>query len=305
MKKTVALLLALSMVFALCGCGKSEAVKNVEQEISSLSDTLTLDDAEAVSNVRATYNTLEEKEKGDVTNYQKLLDAEATIGTLKEQAKEQEWREQFDNEIAFLKEIEGDCDVVIDLYSRISSAASSASSYFGRMGETDVNEYYGTIRYFDGTKTIEHFKARYGTSSSSLGAPYWQKKLFWAAVIVYPEKYSFVKYAHLPNDDAYYATKVEEGDAETVVSNCEAYNTVIDNLAAKNALAFEGIKELKEKGGAEKQATIDALYNYYLAVDSAVNYVLSPSGSLSSVVSQYSNVKTAIEQARKTLDIVA
>ena len=65
MKKIVALLLALSMAFALCGCGKSEAVKNVEQEISSLSDTLTLDDAEAVSNVRATYNTLEEKEKGD------------------------------------------------------------------------------------------------------------------------------------------------------------------------------------------------------------------------------------------------
>jgi hypothetical protein len=293
------------MAVALCGCGKSEAVKNAEQEISSLGDTLTLDDADAVSKARATYNQLEEKEKGDVANYQKLLDAEATIETLKEQAKEQEWRELLDNEIAFLKEIEGDCDVVIDLYSRISSAASNAPSYFGRMGETDVNEYYGTIRYFDGTKTIEHFKARYGTSSSSLGAPYWQKKLFWAAVIVYPEKYSFVNYAHLPKDDAYIATKAEVDDAEQIVSNCEAYNTIIDNLAIKNALAFETIKTLKDMGGPEKQAIIDALYNYYLTVDSAVNYVLSPSGSLSSVVSQYSNVKTAIEQARKTLDIVA
>lgn len=300
MKRGLALLLALSMVFTLCACGKSEAVKVVEQKIDSLGDGITLNDADTVAETRGAYDQLEEKERGSVENYQLLLDAEKTIADLKEQ----EWKNTLDAELTILAEIVGDCNTVIDLYGRISSAASSASSYFGRMGETDVNEYYNIIRYFNGTRTIDDFIKVFG-NRSTLGAPFWQKHLFWAAVVVYPERYTFVNYAHLPKDDAYYATKVEEGDAETVVSNCEAYNTVIDNLAAKNALAFEGIKELKEKGGAEKQAVIDALYEYYLSIDSAVNYVLNPSGSLSSVVSGYSSVVTSIEQAKKTLDIVS
>lgn len=311
MKKIVALLFALIIVVVLYGCGKSEAVLGVERAIEALGEHVALEDEDAVKAARAAYDQLEKKDQESVENHQKLIDAESAIKLLEEQRKleeeeqkkQQEWSKLFDDEMAFLAQIVDDCDLIIDLYNRISSAAASAPSYFGKMGETNVNEYYSTIRYFNGTKTIQQFQTYYG-SSSGLGAPYWQKKLYWAAVIVYPEQYKFSKYAHLPKDDAYLATKAEVTDVETIVSRCEAYNTIIDTLSVKNSLAFEGIKELKEKGGGSKEKVIDALYNYYLSIDSAVNYTLNPSGSLSNVVSGYSDVKTAIGQAKKTLDIV-
>lgn len=92
MKKIVALWLALSMMFALCACGKSEAVKNAEEVISKISE-VTLDSEAAILLAEDTYGALPEEEKDQVGNYSDLvaareaylsLAAEAFIGFVAE-----------------------------------------------------------------------------------------------------------------------------------------------------------------------------------------------------------------------------
>ena len=294
MKKRIALILAIMMVLGMAGCGKSDAVKAVEQSIVELGDNISIDDEATVAAIRTAYDNLEEKEKNSVENYQALLHAEEEINRLIQEKNELEWQELFEDGMNFTEGILDDCRVVVDLYNKISNAASNAPSTLNLIGGKDVNTYYKLIRGVDGSDYVTSF---YKASQNSFPL---------IAVVVYPERYSYSVAKYFSD---YYTImdtiKVDDKDIDKIVENCVYYNGIIDNLPVKNALVFERIKLLKDKGGADKQAVIDALYDYYLAVDSAVNYVLNPSGSLSSVVSGFSNMLTAVEQAKKTLDMVS
>ena len=84
MKKIVALILALSMVFALCGCGKSETVKEVENAINQIG-TVTISSKNAIEKAERLYNILTEKEKEQVENRIALSEARAQYNKLAEQ----------------------------------------------------------------------------------------------------------------------------------------------------------------------------------------------------------------------------
>ena len=81
MKKIVALILALSMMFALSGCGKSEAVKQVEELIGSIGK-VSMDSNETILEARSAFDTLTDKEQKQVENYSVLTDAESAFTDL-------------------------------------------------------------------------------------------------------------------------------------------------------------------------------------------------------------------------------
>lgn len=82
MRKTVCLVLALAMCLSLCACGSSQAVKDVEAQISAIGE-VSPDSGEAVSAARDAYNALTKKEQASVENYKQLKDAEAVLKELR------------------------------------------------------------------------------------------------------------------------------------------------------------------------------------------------------------------------------
>lgn len=71
MKKIIALMLALSMVFTLCGCGKSENAKKAEELIKAIVE-VTLDSEKQINEAQEFYDSLTEEEKAEVENYAAL-----------------------------------------------------------------------------------------------------------------------------------------------------------------------------------------------------------------------------------------
>lgn len=76
MKKTVALLLVLSMVFTLCGCGKSKEAKKAEELINAIGE-VTIDSKDDLDEAQDYYSGLSDKAKAEVENYSILKKAVA------------------------------------------------------------------------------------------------------------------------------------------------------------------------------------------------------------------------------------
>ena len=87
MKKVISFVLALSMVFALCGCGgqkqpeKPDAVKNVERLIDAIGE-VSLDREKYITDAESAYNNLYEVDKEQVENYSLLVEAKTQYGLL-------------------------------------------------------------------------------------------------------------------------------------------------------------------------------------------------------------------------------
>lgn len=75
MKKFCCSILAVLMIFALCSCGKSEAVQSVESMISSIDAEVSLESGDSITAAEAAYMALEDKEKEKVENYSTLEEA--------------------------------------------------------------------------------------------------------------------------------------------------------------------------------------------------------------------------------------
>ncbi len=78
MKKKLLILLILVLAFSLTACGKSEAVKNVEAEITAL-ETISLDSKADIEKIEADYNALTEDEQKKVENMDALDSAKAIL----------------------------------------------------------------------------------------------------------------------------------------------------------------------------------------------------------------------------------
>lgn len=81
MKKVIALILALSMVFALCACGKSETVKAAENAIDEIGEVTENSEA-AIINAEKIYNNLTDNEKEQVSNRMELFNARESFDSL-------------------------------------------------------------------------------------------------------------------------------------------------------------------------------------------------------------------------------
>lgn len=84
MRKAISLLLALSMVFALCGCGKSDEAVVVEYLINQIG-TVTLDSKQAIDDAKEAYGKLSDADKKAVENYETLTSAQAKFAELEKE----------------------------------------------------------------------------------------------------------------------------------------------------------------------------------------------------------------------------
>ncbi len=75
MKKAFMVVASLLLVANLSACGKSESVQEVENLISSIDTTVTLDSGDAIVSAESAYSALSEKEQKKVSNYDALTDA--------------------------------------------------------------------------------------------------------------------------------------------------------------------------------------------------------------------------------------
>jgi len=88
MKRIVALLLALTMVFALSGCGKSEAAKAADELIDAIG-TVTLDSEAAIAAAEKAVSGLEDKDRESLENVSALESAREEYEALAKKAREE------------------------------------------------------------------------------------------------------------------------------------------------------------------------------------------------------------------------
>lgn len=74
MKRVVLFLLVMVMCLSLCACGKSQAVKDVENAITEIGE-VSLESNDVIQKAERLYNNLTEKEKADVANKAALVEA--------------------------------------------------------------------------------------------------------------------------------------------------------------------------------------------------------------------------------------
>ena len=74
MKKLIALLLTLVLCLSLCACGKSEAAQAVEEMIDGIGE-VTYESKAKLDEIEAAYESLSDKEKEEVENYDSFLAA--------------------------------------------------------------------------------------------------------------------------------------------------------------------------------------------------------------------------------------
>lgn len=91
MKKFISILLILAMLLSLCACGKSKAVRNVEEAINSIGEVSTKS-KDVILTAKKAYNNLSDEDKAQVENYA-LLDA--AVNNLFEKLKEAMIADQF------------------------------------------------------------------------------------------------------------------------------------------------------------------------------------------------------------------
>ena len=75
MKKTIAILLTISLCFSLCACGKSAEAKKADELILAIGE-VTADSENSILAAQTYYDTLSDKQKEEVENYQILIQAQ-------------------------------------------------------------------------------------------------------------------------------------------------------------------------------------------------------------------------------------
>lgn len=113
-KVKAALLLLLALCLMLSGCGKSEAVRQAEEVISSIGE-VTLQSKDSIEKAEAAYAALPPEERADVENYTVLKDARDAYDALVEQ--------QNKKAIAAVEDkIDGLSDVTLDKKAEVEAA---------------------------------------------------------------------------------------------------------------------------------------------------------------------------------------
>ena len=78
------ILLSVMVIVLLTGCGKSQAVKDVEEAIGAIGE-VSVDKRDAIKNAEKLYNILSDGEKADVSNRAALVDAQEAFKKIQEE----------------------------------------------------------------------------------------------------------------------------------------------------------------------------------------------------------------------------
>ena len=94
MKRVFVVVLVLCLLLALCSCGKSSEVKKAEELILLIGE-VTLESEALIDAAQIYYETLSDREREKVENYDVLVDAQRQLLELKEQLAAQQKEEEY------------------------------------------------------------------------------------------------------------------------------------------------------------------------------------------------------------------
>ena len=114
MKRILSVLLAITLLFSLTACGKSDAVINVETLIAEIGE-VKLDNEEPIKKAEEAYASLPDEEKSDVETYDQLTAARDKFEKLKAEEEERKRKE------AEAKKRKEAIEEVEDLISKITA----------------------------------------------------------------------------------------------------------------------------------------------------------------------------------------
>lgn len=294
MKKIVALLLALVMVFALCGCGKSKEVKNVETQIESIAKIALPDEEGKIKAVREAYDALTDEEKETVENYAVLIEHE------------------YKNDLALLEralmDLTDKCEISIDMYGKIISAVSSeADVSLLKSSDCNANHYFECIMAVEedttfwswiGAKSVA--VSRYNAKLVDifrLGTMFSDDPKF---NFILHSDYQSVGFALVDKNSDFF---IPDEIVESVFSKAFEYKNSYIALTLEDELVYEHYVRMRSEYGETHKEDLDAIEEWYFAVSKGVNYVINPTDNLSSVVNGWSEKAADIKMAERAYNL--
>lgn len=294
MKKIVALLLALVMMFVLCGCGKSEAVKSIESQIENVSKITLPDEEGKIKAIRESYDSLTVEEQSKVKNYDAFLEIE------------------YKNDLALLekslKDMTQKSETVIDMYGKIISAVSSeADVSLLKSSDCNANHYFECIMAVEEDTTFWSWIGAKSVAVSRYNAKL--VDIFRLGTMFSDDpKFNFILHSNYQsvglalvdeNSDFFIPDEI----VESVFSKAFEYKNSYIALTLEDELVYEHYVRMRSEYGETHKEDLDAIEEWYFAVSKGVNYVLNPTDNLSSVVNGWSEKAADIKMAERAYNL--
>lgn len=283
MKRGMLLVLALVICLSLCACGKSEAVKKVEEQISAIGE-VSLDSKNAIDSAQQAFDALPEDEKAKVENYFQLVESQTAIKELEELEEQRLIEEQEKVKLVMGKEtydnIKASWYVVnqmgSDLYSiwhgcifKKDEMSKNGIQFFvdnTSLNEKDVIEGLASRNY------VNEQYAKTGKKWNDVGEDV--KQFYRDATIELFEKAS--KQGLVPAMD----------DSLLSIVNAYALNGMVYNVRQALETAKQNMNELTD------DSNYDSLKGFYTTTSNLLDFCMSPSGS-------FEQYKTLLNDYRK------
>lgn len=169
MKKIIAILLVMTVMFSFASCGKSKAVKSAEEAIAAIGE-VSINSGDAIASAEKLYNILTDGEKAKVENRLTLVEAQETFAEVRASASYENAKQAYEK----LKEVASLC---VDGMDSIYGAW-----YFGIYKADDAYSslFFSSMSYEVpglSSKELEAAAKKLGISASS-AMKSWQKCLW-------------------------------------------------------------------------------------------------------------------------------
>lgn len=275
MKKVVALFLALSMVFALCGCGKSEDAQAVDDLILSIGN-VSIDSNEAIATAEEAYNALTAEQKKEVENYDKLEAAADELYKLR-------LRALIDDITLFNAASEDVCLYVSTAWDNVGSdkvlLMLQTAALFNLKDKT-VAEYVNIFSLATGKEVSEKDVLQLLAAAAQAFNP---GALEW--------------FNDIPT------TKwVSEEEQLKTLRICEKYNEQVKYVKENGDLLTAAVKEFRDIYGQTHKDEVDTLNKWMIDSNLFADLALDPSGTLFSYNSSIEEYTTSMNKYKRTME---
>lgn len=295
MKKIISLILVLAICLSLCSCGKSEAVKKVEEQITAIGE-VSLESKNAIDSAQQAFDALTEEDKAKVENYFQLVESQTALKELEELEEqrliEEQEREKFEKGKETYDNIKASWYIVnqmgSDLYSiwhgcifKKDEMSKNGIQFFvdnTSLNEKDVIEGLASRNY------VNEQYAKTGIPWNDVGEDV--KQFYRDGTIKLFEKAS--KQGLVPAMD----------DSLFSIVNAYALNGMVYNVRQALETAKQNMNELID------DSNYDSLKGFYLTTSNLLDFCMSPSGSFDQYKTLLNDYRLEARNYMNELDLI-
>lgn len=286
MKKGISLILVLVMCLSLCACGKSQAVKAVEEAITDIGE-VSIDSKDAIENADNLYNALSSKEKDQVENYNILEQAQKAYVFELSKTAYNKICEAYEMTDAFAFDTYEGWRVGATEEKALLSADNCAE-YLTRKMKLTEEELRDGIAYqlISTNSTIDGVRIDYNWESATEENKAYLRSLDSAFLKTYQRKSNTFVF-----DGVLYAVKsayIAKGDTEEIKTLLEDAKVLMRELSEEYS-DYEHYPNLK---------------GFYSTTDSLFEYCMSPKGSFEQAKTTIRDYRDSIRDYQSDLDFI-